>query len=232
MSQRFFVDRPIAGDSCQLVGDEAHHLSRVMRAQVGDEFVLFDGSGWEFVGRITRVAKDAVELAIIDRREVDRETHLPLTLAVALPKGDRQKLLVEKIVELGVTRLIPLITQRGVAQPADSALERLARGVVEASKQCGRNRLMEIHPPLDVPGLIEATQSIALRLVADPRGEPLTELRASTGDLIAAVGPEGGFTDAELAAFDKAGWDRIAMGPRILRIETAAIALAAWASLR
>jgi 16S rRNA (uracil1498-N3)-methyltransferase len=71
-----------------------------------------------------------------------------------------------------------------------------------------------------------------LRLVADPRGEALSDVRAASGDLVAAVGPEGGFTDAELSAFDKAGWDRVSLGPRILRIETAAMALAAWGSLR
>src|SRR5205823_14535109 len=84
------------------------------------------------------------ELSIIERREVSRELSFSLTLAVALPKGERQKWLIEKATELGVTRIVPLVTERGVAQPVESALDRLRRGVIEASKQCGRNRLMEI----------------------------------------------------------------------------------------
>ena len=232
MSQRFFIETPITADICQLTGAEAQHLTRVMRAQVGDEVTLFDGSGAEFSARITSVNRSGVDLAIVGRREIDRELPRPLTLAVALPKGDRQKVLVEKLVELGVARLIPLLTDRGVAQPVEAARERLTRSVIEASKQCGRNRLMEVTDPLAVAELASSTTATALRLVADPRGEPLAEVHTVAGDLVAAVGPEGGFTEAELSVFDRAGWDRVSLGPRILRIETAAMAIAAWAALR
>jgi len=232
MSERFFSDSLIAGDAARLTGAEALHLARVMRAQVGDEVILFDGGGDEFTGRITAISKSAVDLEITERRSLDRELPHQLTLAVALPKGDRQKVLVEKLTELGVTRLIPLITQRGVAQPVESALDRLSRSVIEASKQCGRNRLMEIAAPVDVAQLAEAAPSAVLRLVAHPDGERLAELGGASGDILAAVGPEGGFTDAEVSALERAGWRRVALGPRILRIETAAMALAAWASLR
>jgi 16S rRNA (uracil1498-N3)-methyltransferase len=232
MSHRFFVETSIIGEQCRLTDAESHHLTRVMRAQLGDEITLFDGSGDQFRGRIEQIAKDHVDLVIVGRETINRELPLPLTLAVALPKGDRQKLLIEKLVELGVTQLIPLITQRGVAQPVDTARDRLCRGVIEASKQCGRNRLMTITEARSVSELIASTANIAIRIVGDPHGDPISDVRAGSGDLIAAVGPEGGFTDEELAIFDKAHWDRIAMGPRILRIETAAIAIAAWVSLR
>jgi 16S rRNA (uracil1498-N3)-methyltransferase len=232
MSHRFYVESPIVGDSCELTDDETHHLTRVMRADVGDEITLFDGSGWEFTGRIEEIGKRSARLAIVSRRQASRELSLPLIIAVALPKGDRQKFLVEKLVELGVAQLIPLETARGVAQAGEASHERLNRAVIEASKQCGRNRLMKISQPLDIAGLIEATKSCALRFVCDPRGEPLRDFQAASGDLVAAIGPEGGLSDQELSTFDKAGWDRVSMGPRILRIETAALALAAWASLR
>src|SRR5436190_713470 len=150
MSDRFFVSPPIAGDRAVLAGDEARHLAAVMRVQIGDEVVLFDGSGVEFTARVTATRKQAVELAIFERREISRELPFSLTLAVALPKGERQKWLVEKATELGVTRIVPLVTERGVAQPVESALERLRRSVIEASKQCGRNRLMEIAAPVTV----------------------------------------------------------------------------------
>src|SRR5437016_3428750 len=105
MSQRFFVEPPISdAGTARLTGDEAQHLSKVMRGKVGDEVIAFDGSGWEFIARITAIGKAVVDLEIVHRHEVDRELQHALTLAVALPKGDRQKVLVEKLVELGVTR--------------------------------------------------------------------------------------------------------------------------------
>src|SRR5688500_2920803 len=132
MSERFFSNQPISGDRAELTGDEARHLTSVMRAKIGDEVVLFDGSGEEFSATVTTIRKNAVELAIAERREISRELPFSLTLAVALPKGDRQKWLVEKATELGVTRIVPLSTERGVAQPVDSALDRLRRSVIEA----------------------------------------------------------------------------------------------------
>ncbi|HEY2413497.1 MAG TPA: RsmE family RNA methyltransferase [Pirellulaceae bacterium] len=232
MSDRFFVEQPIRGQTVDLAGDEARHLTAVMRAAVGDEVTLFDGGGAEFVARIGAIMKHSVHLDILERREVSRELPFIFSLAVALPKGDRQKWLLEKTTELGVTRLIPLITERGVAQPVESALDRLRRGVIEASKQCGRNRLMEIAEPRRAVDLF-ADQSIAgARLIAHFGGQALnsTQFRSNAG-LIAAIGPEGGFTDGEVATANAADWRSISLGSRILRVETAAIAVAAWAAM-
>src|SRR3972149_595754 len=142
MSDRFFSSQPIASEHVTLAGPEAHHLLHVMRAKVGEQVTLFDGSGAEFDAEIARCGRSEVDLRVLERREIDRELAFELVIGVPLPKGDRQKWLVEKLTELGVTELVPLVTERGVAQPTDSALERLERGVIEAAKQCGRNRLM------------------------------------------------------------------------------------------
>src|SRR5262245_908029 len=125
MSHRFFCQQPPSAAGAILEGAEAHHLLNVMRLAVGDEVTLFDGSGREVTARIRRAARDRVELDVVEKSAVDRELPFELVLGVALPKGDRQRWLVEKSVELGVTRLVPLQTHRGVAQPAASALERL-----------------------------------------------------------------------------------------------------------
>lgn len=232
MSERFFVETPIAAETAQLTGPEVQHLAKVMRAKVGDEVTLFDGSGAEFRAQIERLGRSEAELRILERREVDRELPRELTLAVALPKGDRQQFLVEKLTELGATRLVPLVTRRGVAQPVDSALARLRRRAIEASKQCGRNRLLEI-APAENWGDFVTTRESAARLVAHPTpGETksaaarLAELPADR-PLVVAVGPEGGFSDDEIAAALAHGWQPLALGPRILRVETAAIAVAA-----
>ena len=235
MCRRFFVDHPIEGSESWLEGPEAQHLSRVLRAKVGDQIVLFDGSGAEFPARIVRMERSRVDLQVLARRPVDRELHPPLVLAVALPKGDRQRWLVEKAVELGVTRLVPLITQRGVAQPVDKALERLQRTVAEASKQCGRNRLMEISPPQTLRDCFTTAPPEYSKWIAHPSStasRPPQQLLSDSDPrpLLIAIGPEGGFTDDEVAT---GGGDcqLVTLGLRILRIETAALALASLVSL-
>jgi 16S rRNA (uracil1498-N3)-methyltransferase len=152
----------------------------------------------------------------------------PLTLAVALPKGERQKWLVEKLTELGVARLVPLVADRGVAEATPAALERLRRGVIEACKQCGRSLLMEIGEPATLEDLA-ARHAECLRLVAHPDGGAVADAVADAGrqPICAAVGPEGGFTDDEIARAAGLGFHRVSLGPLILRVETAAIALAA-----
>jgi 16S rRNA (uracil1498-N3)-methyltransferase len=230
MSERFFVAQSIVAGRVALAGDEARHLATVMRAQPGELAILFDGSGVEFVARIVAAGKREVELEVIERREPLRELPFSLTLAVALPKGERQKWLVEKATELGVTRLVPLVTARGVAQPVEAALDRLRRGVIEASKQCGRNRLLEIGEPQNVVDYVRSIPDGATRLLADPAGDGLVRPAHVPADLQIAIGPEGGFAPEEVAAAAAAGWRLVSLGPRILRVETAAIMLAAWAT--
>src|SRR3954471_3359889 len=238
MSDRFFASQPITGDHVTLDGPEAHHLLHVMRAAAGTQVTVFDNSGAEFDAVVESTRRSDAILRVTDRREVNRELPFPLVVGVALPKGDRQKWLVEKLTELGVTTLVPLITERSVAQPSIGALDRLRRAVIEAAKQCGRNRLMEISPPQrweawlnDDCCLPNNTQ--LSRLLAHPKGLPLTELAPDQHSPVQiAIGPEGGFTDAEVSAAVSAGWQTVSLGPRILRVETAAIALAAAVSLR
>src|SRR3954452_8815963 len=187
MSERFFSPRPITAGGMMLDGPEAHHLLHVMRAAVGDEVTLFDGSGAEFRATVQTLRRTDAELRIIERREVDRELPFELVVGVALPKGDRQKWLVEKLTELGVTTLVPLITERCVAQPAAAALDRLRRSIIEAAKQCSRNRLMDIAEPqawnvwitTGSQGPSDSKPSATRRLIADPAGLPLSDLDQS-----------------------------------------------------
>lgn len=234
MSDRFFSSQPISGEAATLEGQEAHHLLHVMRAKVGERVTLFDGSGAEFAAEILQCGRSEVELHVLERREVDRELAFELVIGVSLPKGERQKWLVEKLTELGVTEIVPLETGRGVAQPTESALERLQRSVVEAAKQCGRNKLMQIAKPKACREWVsERSASEGRRWIAHPDGRALVPLDiAQPLDTRIAIGPEGGFTDAEVAAAEAAGWARVALGSRILRVETAAVALAAAIALR
>jgi 16S rRNA (uracil1498-N3)-methyltransferase len=147
---------------------------------------------------------------------------------VALPKGDRQKWLVEKLTELGCARLVPLVTTRGVAEATPAAIERLGRAAIEACKQCGRTTLPEITPPATLAAVLAARDPNTVSLVADPSGEALGPLLAGhAGAVLALVGPEGGFTAEELAVAEAAGCRRVSLAPHILRVETAAIAVTA-----
>jgi 16S rRNA (uracil1498-N3)-methyltransferase len=226
MSDRYFTPESITGERAVLTGAEAHHLIHVMRAGPGRRIELFDGSGRQWVAEVRRIARCEVELDLVAEEAIDRELAAAVTLAVALPKGERQRWLVEKAVELGVRRLVPLETARGVARPGDATLERLRRCVIEASKQCGRNRLLEIGPPQPWAALLAATAGVPQRWMAHPGGDRLPPL-APQDPVVLAVGPEGGFTAGEVAAAVQAGWRPVDLGPRTLRVETAAILLAA-----
>ncbi|HEX6963374.1 MAG TPA: RsmE family RNA methyltransferase [Lacipirellula sp.] len=233
MARRCFSEEPIAGPQATLAGTEAHHLLHVLRATSGMQVVLFDGSGAEFDAEVAKCKRSTVELHVLKRREVSRELTFSLSLGVALPKGDRQRWIVEKATELGVTRLVPLVTERSEKLGS----EKLTRYVIEASKQCGRNRLMEIAPAQQWTDWLasreDASWSGPVRAwVAHPSGRGLaaSDIGQPRPTLI-AIGPEGGLTDGEVAEATAAGWELIGLGPRILRIETAAVALAAVLSV-
>ena len=234
MADRYFSAARVTGEHATLAGSEAHHLAHVMRAKAGHEIVVFDGSGAEFRARIEKVGRAEIELAILCARRSIAKSRVALTLGVALPKGDRQRWLVEKAVELGVARVVPLVTERGVGRESAAAIERLSRSVIEASKQCGRNRLMEIAEPQTLAEFVASRPDDALRLIAEPGGASISSVldeRAENRSVpliaVVAVGPEGGFTTAEVATARDALWQAVGLGGDILRVETAALALAA-----
>jgi 16S rRNA (uracil1498-N3)-methyltransferase len=245
MSERFFSSNPIITDGVTLDGPEAHHLLHVMRAAAGDTVTLFDGSGNEFQAIVETLRRTHVELRIVARDQISRELPFTLEVGVALPKGDRQKWLIEKLTELGVSSLVPLFTERSVSQPTGNALERLRRSTIEASKQCCRNKLMAIaEPQLAMNWLKSASRKEFTRrggqseieyrrLIAHLEGKSVSEIELTQyGPTQLAIGPEGGFTDAEVEAAVAAGWQKVSLGPRTLRTETAAVALAAAIGLR
>ncbi|TWU00564.1 Ribosomal RNA small subunit methyltransferase E [Botrimarina colliarenosi] len=231
MSRRYFCPHPIeftAESPCvvSLEGPESHHLSTVMRVGAGDRLTLFDGSGAEFDAEVLEIQRRGpARLLVRTRDEVSREPPVTLTLGVALPKGDRQKVLVDMLTQIGVAKLVPLVTEHSVAAPKASGIDKLRRAVIEASKQCGRNRLMTIDEPAPLAKFFGAVQADC-KVIAHPGDEEPSRAPAS-GSVAIAIGPEGGFSDEEVAAATAAGWGTLRLGKSILRIETAAIAAAA-----
>lgn len=238
MSRRFFANSPIRGEQFLLDGPEAHHLIHVMRAAAGDQVILFDGSGFEFDGIIREIDRKQVSIGIAGKRFVDRELPFQLTMGVSLPKGERQKILIEKLVEIGTTNLVPLLADRGVAKAEKNVVARLKRTVVEACKQCGRNVLMSIELPRRSVEFFEESSGQATRLLALPAAlgamssVVVPGTNTSHGEnFICAIGPEGGFTDSEIESATRHGWQAVNLGQRILRAETAAIVMAGYLSL-
>jgi 16S rRNA (uracil1498-N3)-methyltransferase len=153
-----------------------------------------------------------------------------------MPKGDRGDFLIEKLTELGVSRFTPLETSRTVVHPKEARIDKLRQAVIEASKQCGRNVLMQVRPMTPWAAMLTAPDLPAVRVLlhTDDGENRLSDLPSDAiqqGGVIVAVGPEGGFTAEEVAAAEAAGWVRASLGRRVLRVETAAVAAAAWLAL-
>jgi 16S rRNA (uracil1498-N3)-methyltransferase len=225
MGERFYCVDAARGERVALTGDEARHLARVCRIVAGATVELFDGEGHATRATVVTVGKDRVELEPIGPPLPDRTAPILLTLATAVPKGDRFDWLVEKATELGVARLVPIVTGRSVVDPRAGKLDRLRRAVIEACKQCGRNRLMEIGPAVRWADLV-APNGPGLRLIAHPDGLafPAWPRPEPARTAWLAIGPEGGFTEDEVAQARSGGWVAVGLGASLLRVETAGIA--------
>jgi 16S rRNA (uracil1498-N3)-methyltransferase len=229
---RFYLPEFPDVGSAVLTGPEAHHLAHVLRISAGAAVELFDGLGRSAAADVIRVNKRDVVLHIHESH-FTHATIPELTLAVAPPKGERFDWLIEKSVELGVRRLIPLITTRSVVDPREGKLDRLRQAVIAACKQCRRNHLMVIETPTRWDEFLEGLDSADPCWIAHPGGTPLAELvsHVETRPIVAAIGPEGGFTENEVAQALQRGVRPASLGDLILRVETAAVAVAALARL-
>jgi len=232
MPHRFFIPGSFEPDLLLLEGSEAHHLLHVLRMQVGDSVLVFNGTGVEAEAVITKTARKTVEIKITERREAQANTQVPVILATAVPKGDRFRWLVEKAAELGVTRLVPLITERSSVDPGENRLKKLQQTIISAAKQSGQTRLMELAPLQTWEDFLEQTCRPDCRLlIADPEGSALDSLNQIAADVamspvVLMIGPEGGFSSEELNSALEKGAKPVKLSEGILRIETAAIIFA------
>lgn len=246
MTRRRFYALPSAFNSnletVTLGTDEARHLRDVLRLKVGDEVYVFNGAGKEFHCRIEESRRDSAQLKVIAEVTPARsESPLALTLAVALLKGEKFDLVVQKATELGVARVTPVVTKLADIRLRDEsdAAKRVARWqriALEAAKQSGRAVVPEISSPVAFESLLasatdaDAKGEFNCLMFSEREGQSLQEARKLLPEdvfsLTALVGSEGGWTDEELAAARQAGWKIVTLGGRTLRAETAAIAVA------
>ena len=216
------------GARVELTGEESHHLRHVLRARVGTRVQLFDGKGRQTEAVVTHFARGCVHLECGEIEQVSRESARRLVLATALPRSGRERFLVEKAVELGVAEVWFFEAQRGVARCSSGFLKKAERTVIEASKQCGRNTLMPVRCR-SLDEILSGTPTTVHRWMAHPGGPFWSPERtgAEATESAILIGPEGGFTESEVGRAQSSGWELVSLGPRVLRIETAALALAA-----
>jgi 16S rRNA (uracil1498-N3)-methyltransferase len=233
--RRFYAPRIAFADNktIALSADEARHARDVLRLGRGDEVFVFDGEGREYRSVIADISSRSITLNVVEETEAAKpESSLDLTLAVALLKGEKFDLVVQKATELGVTTLVPLITARAdvrIREPQDAArkVERWQRIALESAKQCGRARLTLVNAPTNLDEFFRSITDVHLGVMFTARDggslDVAIETKPDFKSVVALVGSEGGWTDEELAQARKYGWQLVILGGRTLRAETAAI---------
>jgi 16S rRNA (uracil1498-N3)-methyltransferase len=239
--RRFYAPLPAFAEqknSVTLSAEEMRHARDVLRLHCGDEVYVFDGRGREYRCVIAEFERESARLDLMEEVEpAQPESHLNLTLAVALLKGEKFDLVVQKATELGARRIAPLITARADvrlrdAEEAKRKTDRWQRIAIESAKQCGRAGLMEIEAPFGFQAFIERAPDAELRLMfAEHGGESPTQIMENSpprlASVTALVGSEGGWTDDEITQARAQGWEIVTLGGRTLRAETAAIVVTA-----
>jgi len=232
-----FVEVPLEGPELELPGRQAHYLRHVLRLRSGHNVVVFDGQGHECVAEIDTLTRDGAKLRITSTRAPIPEPELDLTLFQGIAKSEAMDLIVQKATELGVRSIAPVVTEFSVvkvdAQRIRRRLEHWQRIANSACEQSGRHAPPLIREPQPLERGLENLAQPSTRLVLDPAAERTfghgitLEQRATPVSIL--IGPEGGLSERDLLLADKAGFERARLGPRILRVETAAIAACALA---
>lgn len=234
MSLRLYVDAPLsAGATCELPPAAARH-AQVRRVQPGDALVLFDGGGAEWPAEVLAMGRQHVQVRVGAPQPVDRELARAVTLAVGMPANERMDWLVEKATELGAAAIQPLVCERSVLRLAGERAERKREHwqavAVAAAEQCGRTRVTAVAPPRPLAAWLAALPADGgARWLLAPGAAPGT--LPAGGALTVLSGPEGGLAPAEVQAALAAGFVPVGLGPRVLRAETAPLAVLAWAGL-
>lgn len=232
MVSRFFSPEPLpSSGEFPLPEPIAHHAVRVLRLRDGDPVVLFDGRGGEISARLAVRGKSCIAL-LGERCDADRESPLEIVLVQALASADKMDWIVQKAVELGVSRVVPVRAARSVlrlsGERAEKRVAHWRQVAVAACEQSGRNRVPEVGDIVDLSAHLAVSRANADLLVLDPAdGMPVATLGAPARARHVLIGPEGGWSEEELAACRAAGARPLRLGPRVMRTETAGLAVIA-----
>ncbi|CAN5148581.1 16S rRNA (uracil(1498)-N(3))-methyltransferase [soil metagenome] len=240
MPPRFFVDLPLAGIAPDLIlpPGAARHV-QVLRLQTGAPLSLFDGSGGEWLAEVVSIGRSEVAVRLLSRQAVARELPFAVTLAVVMPANDRMDGIVEKATELGVAVIQPLVSERSVLRLAAERAEKKVghwQGVaVAACEQSGRAVVPRIAPVLGLPAWLQGLGDAVdgqRRWLLSPTAARAIAAQAPGAETLVLSGPEGGLSPAEEQAARDSGFIAIQLGPRILRADTAPLAVLGWLGLQ
>ncbi len=224
---RFFVDT-VTGDAFCLTGENAAHAAKSLRMRVGEELVICDRSGVDHNCRVTGISPDEVTVAVEHSMPNTAELPCPVSLYVAVPKGDKLEQIVQKAVELGVYDITPVLTARCVSRPDNKSMakrtERLGRIALEAAKQCGRGMVPTVHDMVGFEAAVARMKTAGTAMLCyEKGGERISRLVGTDhkGAVAVMTGSEGGFSPEEAQQAVNAGVVPVTLGARILRAETA-----------
>ncbi|MCM3784496.1 16S rRNA (uracil(1498)-N(3))-methyltransferase [Neobacillus mesonae] len=238
--QRYFIEQDQLDEQTAVIdGDDARHITKVMRGKPGDKLIVSDGVNREALVKITNIEASQVQAEIIEWLPMDHEPRVSVTIAQSLPKGDKMELVIQKCTEIGAVGFIPFLSERTIVQydakKEGKRLERWRKIAKEAAEQSHRNRIPEVQTSKSWKELLASFQDydlvcycyekedgLQLRDVVKPFAAGLSKDKAAS--VLVVVGPEGGFTTGEVQAAETAGAKSVGLGKRILRAETAGMA--------
>ncbi|MBR6523873.1 MAG: 16S rRNA (uracil(1498)-N(3))-methyltransferase [Clostridia bacterium] len=230
--RRFFAET--SGDKVIISGLDAHHITDVLRLKEGDEIIVCGGDGLDCITRLTSLSKDEVLGEITKRTPSTAEPSVKIKLFQCLPKGDKFEYIIQKTVELGVTEIIPVASSRCIvkipANKAASKTDRWNKIAESAAKQSGRGIIPEVCAPMDFKDAVKVFEDCDLPIVCyeletEVSLKKLLTANSDSKTVNIFIGPEGGISDEEIASFKRAGANSVTLGPRILRTETAPLAV-------
>ena len=232
---RLHVDAPLAAGAMLDLPPGAARHAQVRRVQPGDELLLFNGLGGEWLGRVQAMGRQSVSVQVLSYVEADRELPWAVTLAVGMPANERMDWLLEKATELGAVSVQPLLCERAVlrldGERAERKREHWQAQAVAAAEQCGRTRVPQVQPVQRLAAWLQHDGLPAQRWLLSPQAAQAPVRPAPAQPLVLLSGPEGGLSAAEEDAALAAGFQAVQLGPRVLRAETAPLAVLAWLSL-
>jgi len=229
---RLFINQPLVVEvEVVLSKESAHYLLNVLRLRVGTDIIVFNGGGGEYTARLVAATKKTALLQVIEFNAIERESPLPLTLVQAISRSDRMDYTIQKAVELGVHQIVPVITAR--SPPLDKSKiskreQHWQKIIISSCEQCGRNRLPVLEPILPLSAWLMKVDKEGRGVVLSPTGTiHFQSLEQSEGPVTVLIGAEGGLSETEIEQARQAGYLEISLGSRILRTETAAVAVLA-----
>ena len=216
-----------SGSVIELEPGAAQHLARALRMSAGDRVVLFDGNGGEYPSVLEHAERKRVEVRVGERRNGVEASPLAIQLGIAISRGERMDWVMQKATELGASELTPLFTERTEVklegERSQKKLRHWRQVAISACEQCGRNDVPGINPPADLQDWLASTRA-ERRYVLHHRASGRPAADTAPASIALLVGPEGGLGTMEIAAAEQAGFEALALGPRVLRTETAPLA--------